>query len=68
MSFEDAKNCFARNLDLFSNPDRHPEKYHLYLGLVALCEAMESIQAENRKLKMQVVSLQKKGAKRGRDE
>lgn len=67
MSLDDARKYFAKNLDIFSDPNLHTEKYHFYMGLIALTDALDNIlvelddiQEEHRKVKTQMTTLQKR--------
>ena len=67
MSLDDARKYFAKNLDVFSDPNLHSEKYNYYMGLVALTDALDEIlgelcvlESEHRKMKTQMMTLQKR--------
>jgi len=67
MSLDDARKYFAKNLDVFSDPNIHSEKYNFYMGLIALTDALGDIlgelselQGEHRKIKTQMTTLQKR--------
>ena len=41
-----AKNCFAENFRLFGDARTQPERFNLYKGLVALADAIATIQEQ----------------------
>jgi hypothetical protein len=74
MSLDDARKCFAKNLDVFSDPNLHSEKYHLYMGLVALTDALGTIfdelldiDEEHIRIKTQMSTIQRRLAKLGKE-
>ena len=42
----DAKKCFEENIRLFANANTEPEKFNLYHGLVAIADAIASMQSQ----------------------
>ena len=74
MSLDDAKKYFSKNLDIFSDPNIHSEKYNFYMGLISLTEALNiihgelsDIENEHRKLKTQMTTLQKRVSRMQRE-
>jgi hypothetical protein len=46
MSTQTAKDCFEENINLFSDPNKTPEKHNLYTGLYSLAEAIQRIEGQ----------------------
>ena len=43
MPITTAKKCFKENMRLCADPDKEPEKYNLYSGLVSLADSIEEL-------------------------
>ena len=60
MKEKKTKKCFNKILKLYSDPNAHPEKYYLYLGLAHLAASVSDIKSELKTIRRNTTLIQRK--------